>query len=85
MMMMPDKKNAAGLIVAKLSPEKKVEEKVEESQPQSDYSAAKEDAARKMISALESKDAKMFSAHLQDFMDMCDMEEDASESESEME
>lgn len=84
-MMMPDKKSAAGLIVAKLGPEKKVEEKIVEEKPQSDYSAAKEDAAKKLIAAFEKKDAKALAAHLQDFMDMCDMEEDSSESESEME
>jgi len=83
MMMMPDKKNAAGIIVAKLSPEKKVEEKMVEEKPQSDYSAAKEDAAKKMIAAFEKKDAKMLASYLQDFMDMCDMEEDSSESEME--
>ena len=83
MMMMPDKKNAAGIIVAKLSPEKKVEEKIEEQKPQSDYSAAKEDAAKKLIAAFEKKDAKMLAAHLQDFIDMCEMEDDSSESEME--
>ena len=76
-MMMPDKKNSAALIVAKIKPGKP-EEMSEESEPQSDYSAAKEDSAKKIIEAISKKDGKMLAAHLQDFMDMCE------ESESEM-
>lgn len=82
MMMMPDKKNSAAMIVAKIKPGKP-EEMSESSEPQSDYSSAKEDSAKKMISAFEKKDAKMLAAALQDFMDMC--EESEPESESEME
>lgn len=81
-MMMPDKKNSAALIVAKIKPGKP-DEMSEESEPQSDYSVAKEEAAKKLISAFEKKDAKMLATHLQDFMDMCEMEEDESESEME--
>jgi len=86
MMMLPDKKNAASLIVAKIKPGKEMDEmkEVESNAPLSDFSAAKEDAAKKMMEALEKKDAKMFSSHLQDFMDMCE-EGESSEYESEME
>jgi hypothetical protein len=80
MMMMPDKKSAAGVIVAKISPGKKMEETIEEVSPQSDYEMAKEDAAKKMMEAFEKKDAKMLAMYLQDFMDMC---EESSEKEEE--
>jgi hypothetical protein len=83
MMMMPDKKNSAALIVAKIKPEKP-EEMASSPESQSDYSVAKEDAAKKIMAAFEKKDAKMLASNLQDFMDMCDMEEDSSESESGM-
>jgi hypothetical protein len=81
MMLLPDKKKTVSVIVDKISPEKKPEEKMVEENPQSDYSAAKEDASKRMIQAFESKDAKMLSSALQDFMDMCEMEEDESEME----
>ena len=86
MMMLPDKKKTASVIVDRITP--KLDEPVKESKPEnneSDYSMAKEDAAKKMLSAFESKDSKMLVAALQDFMDMCEMEEDESEDESEME
>lgn len=81
MMLLPDKKKTVSVIVDKISPEKKPEENMVEEKPQSDYSAAKEDASKRMIQAFESKDAKMLSSALQDFMDMCEMEEDESEME----
>lgn len=80
-MLLPDKKKTVSVIVDKISPEKKPEENMVEEKPQSDYSAAKEDASKRMIQAFESKDAKMLSSALQDFMDMCEMEEDESEME----
>jgi hypothetical protein len=86
MMMLPDKKKIASVIVDKMKP--KSEEPMEEIKSEnneSDYSMAKEDAAKKMLSAFEKKDSKMLVAALQDFMDMCEMEEDESEDESEME
>ena len=85
-MMLPDKKKIASVIVDKMKP--KSEEPMEEIKSEnneSDYSMAKEDAAKKMLSAFEKKDSKMLVAALQDFMDMCEMEEDESEDESEME
>lgn len=82
MMMLPDKKKMVSVIVEKMKPEMpKVEEQQEQEQPQSDSSMAKEDAAKKMIEAFDKKDAKMLAMYLQDFMDMCEMEEESSESE----
>jgi len=81
MMMMPDKKNISSIIVSKMRPGKldEVVEKVESGEPQSDYSAALDDAAKKMMDAFDSKDVKKFSAHLKDFIDMCGSNENGIE------
>lgn len=78
-MMLPNKK-VSSIIVGKISKpgkEEKMEEKEsempeieEESNTESDYSMAMEDAAKSLISAMESKDAKKFATHLMDFLDM---------------
>jgi len=83
MMMLPDNKKSASIIVAKIKPGKseEVEKEAMQNQPQSDYKLALEDAAKKMIEAVEKKDAKLLVSHLKDFMDMCEEKEDASELE----
>ena len=82
-MMLPDSKKSASVIVAKIKPGKseEIKEEVVSNKPQSDYSLALEDAAKKMIEAVSKKDAKMLVSHLKDFMDMCDEQEDLSEVE----
>ncbi len=74
MMMLPNKKKAISILVEKIK-----KPQVEESQPemetteydvQKDYKMAMEDAAKKMISAVEAKDEKMFLQHLMNLLDM---------------
>ena len=87
MMMLPDNKKTATLIVAKMRPGQKdeIKEEIMPNEVQSDHSMALEDSAKKMMEALSKKDAKMFSSYLKDFIDMCDYKEDMSENESESE
>jgi hypothetical protein len=80
MMMLPDKKKMVSVIMEKMKPEMpKMEIEIEGEQPQSDYQLAKEDAAKKMIEALDKKDAKMLALYLQDFLDMCESCSEESE------
>jgi hypothetical protein len=84
MMMLPDKKKMASIIVAKIKPGKSQEEVVDEVQPGEavdDKSMALEDAASMMMQAVEKKDAKMMVSALKDFIDMCEMKEESYESE----
>ncbi len=83
MMMLPEKKSSAALIVAKIKPGKsdEVKEEVMPGEAQDDYSLAMEDAAKKVIDAVSKKDAKMLVMHLQDLVDMMGSKESECEKE----
>lgn len=77
MMMLPDKKKMASIIVAKAKPGG-MDEIVDEVMPGEaidDKSMALEDAASMIMSAMEKKDAKMMVSALKDFMDMCESDD----------
>lgn len=88
MMMLPNKKNALSIIVGKIKkPEDSEAPKMEQEEmsegPEQDYNLAMEDAAKKLMDSVQSKDAKMFLKHLTDLLDMKEqMHESSEEKES---
>lgn len=78
-MMGPDKKKTAMLIVAGMKPEKpEVEAEVS-------IDEAKEAAAEDILAAIEKKDAKLLKLALSDMIQLCEVEEDRMEGDSEEE
>ena len=82
MIMMPDKKKMAMMIIKKKfegpSGESHSEVMEQKDGPMEDNEIGYEVAAEKMISAMEKKDAKMLKSCLKDFIEMC-MHEDKDE------
>ena len=83
-MMLPNKKSAVSIIVGKMkkgeddsAPEMEKEQEVVG--PEQDYNLAMEDAAKKLIDSISSKDSKMFLKHLTDLLDMKEQMHESSE------
>lgn len=84
MLMQPDKKKLAALIISKAGPKgEKIEEAPMKDGAEQDNSIAEESAAEDLMSALEQKDAKQFVAAFKALMEICDIKEDAAEQEME--
>jgi hypothetical protein len=82
--MMPDRKKSVGMIIARMKPdgEYKTEKKPEGEEDHNDMELAQEDAMRKFISSMESKDPKGMVSSLKDFIELC--HEDYEEQDEEM-
>lgn len=84
MMMLPQKKKIATLIVASLKGKPKEEgpsvEPVSNEEPAEDYSLGLESAVEALFSAFEQKDVKAGVSALRDFMEMCDHSSEEEES-----
>lgn len=84
MLMQPDKKKMAALIIAKAGPKgEKIEEAPMKDGAEQDNSIAEESAAEDLMAAIEQKDAKQIVAAFKALMEICDMQEDAAEQEME--
>jgi precorrin-2 methylase len=82
MMMLPNKKSIASVIIGKIkkpqdeSMESEQEMEMEGGDSEQDFSLAIEDAAKKIIEAVESKNPSMLAKHLMDLMDIKSEKED---------
>lgn len=84
MLMQPDKKKMAALIIAKAGPKgEEMKEAPQVDGAEQDNSIAEESAAEDVIAALESKDPKALVSAFKALMEICDNGE--SEPEKEME
>lgn len=85
MLMKPNAKKSATLVIQKLRNHAN-----ESAKPAADINGSEDVnpkviAAEEVLSAIEMKDARALADAMSYLMEMCDMEEDASESESEVE
>ncbi len=79
MMMFPEKKNAARLIISNMKPDfvekfddrSPIERLREQEGPDEDYSTALEDAGRKVMAAIERKDVKDFVSYVKELIYLC--------------
>lgn len=84
MLMQPDKKKMASLIIASAGPKgEKMEEAPQKDGAEQDNSIAEESAAEDVMAALESKDPKALVSAFKALMEICDMQEDSAEQEME--
>lgn len=84
MLMQPDKKKMAALIIAKAGPKgEEMKEAPQVDGAEQDNSIAEESAAEDLMAAIEQKDVKQIVSAFKALMEICDNGE--SESEKEME
>lgn len=77
---LPNKKKMGAVIMAKMSGDGMKDEFSQGPETQLDSSYAYEDAAKRMITAIESKDIKALVNSMKDIFMLCELEEDQTES-----
>lgn len=84
MLMQPDKKKMAALIISKAGPKNEEFKQVESKDgAEQDNSIAEDSAAEDLMAAIEQKDPKAIVSAFKALMEICDIKEDASEQEME--
>lgn len=80
-MLLDNKKKMASIIVAKLKGDGEYGQSEVKEGPEQDNSMAMEACGKKMLSAIEGKDAKSLVSALKEMLDMVEVEEEKSEPE----
>jgi hypothetical protein len=84
MLMQPDKKKMASLIIASAGPKKdEIQEAPTKDGAEQDNSIAEQSAAEDVMAAIESKDPKALVSAFKALMEICDSQEDSAEQEME--